>query len=157
MALAGGNGDGRTHAQAVKVGGRHRGVQTVGLVHYQEYGFTGAAQPVGHRLVGGGHPLAGIDQKQDAVSFLDGLPGLARHQSVQPVGLGAQAAGVHRQIGPPAQPTLAILPVAGQAGKISHQGVTGSGETVEQGRLADVRPSDQGDNGKHDCRLATGP
>ena len=47
------------------------------------------------------------------------------------------------------EPGIAVQPVAGQAGIVGHQRITGTGQTIKQGRFADVRPADQGDDGEH--------
>ena len=64
-------------------------------------------------------------------------------------------AGVHDQVGRRAYPADTVLSIAGEARKVGDQGVAAAGQPVEQRRLADVGPADEGDDRLH-ARTAAG-
>ena len=107
------------------------------------------AQLLGDRAVAGGEAGAAVDHEDHRVGFGDRLLGLARHLDIDALGGGLEAAGVDDEEGPAAEAALAVVPVARYARQVVHDGVAAAREPVEEGRLADVRPPDQGDDRLH--------
>src|SRR6185503_3991273 len=60
-----------------------------------------------------------------------------------------EAAGVDRDESARAVAAFAIVAIAGHAGHVVHDRVAAARQAVKEGRLADVRPPDQGDDRLH--------
>src|SRR5262245_39183790 len=54
------------------------------------------------------------------------------------------------------EPCLRFAPVARDAGEVMDQSETLAGQAIEQGGLADIRPSDNGDREAHEARSGYG-
>ncbi|MNY32942.1 hypothetical protein D3C86_1671900 [compost metagenome] len=106
---------------------------------------------LGDHLVGGGHAGAGIDHEQHRIGFLDGLQGLLGHFRIDAFLVAGDTAGVDDDVGATLPLRLAVLAVTGQTGVFGDYRVAGLGQAVEQGGLADVGPTHQGDYGNHEA------
>ena len=155
--------------------------QIVGLVGAQKDGTAGAAQNVGHLLVGGSETAGDVGDKDDHVGLLDRQFGLSAHQ-------GNVGGGILRQhlFGPGSPPGndglgqyfdtarvhhdkvdvvpfgRSVQPVAGRARLVMHHRQPLADDTVEEGAFTHVRPAHEGHDGDCrlrivDCRLHDGP
>ena len=142
IAVRGGDGNRVSQTQAVEVGIGCRGFETFGLVDRQPGLFRMAACQVGHVLVGCGYAAAPIDHDDRSVRFLQSLDGLINHCLINALLTTGNTAGIDDEIGYGSEFAEAVLAIAGQAGVVGHQRVSRTRETVEQGGLAYVRPTD---------------
>ena len=106
------------------------------------------AQPAGEALVHRQDAGAGIDQEQHDVGAFDGALGEAAHARLQPgAARGFPARRVEQGEGEVAQLRRRLAHVAGHARRVVDDGAAAADQAVEQGRLADVGPTDDG----HPC------
>jgi hypothetical protein len=109
---------------------------------------AGLSQPGQDRLVQRRGAFPAVHDEQHQVGFFRRGARLARGGAGQPSVVLGQSAGIaDGERMPFVEPADAVVAVAGDARLVMHQGVTRSREPVEQRRFADVRPSDQGDQG----------
>src|SRR4029077_8626507 len=79
--------------------------------------------------------------------------GLLSHAAAQALGRGLfEGGGIDDAESEIAEMRLALAPIARDPGKVIHQCETPPDEAIEQRRLADVGPSDNGDGEAHDRR-----
>ena len=147
--VGGGNADRRAQPQRGKLADNRVLISTIDLVGNQEGVLVALAQVLGNHLVACGAPGPGVDQEQHGVGFLDGLQGLPGHDGIDAVLIAGQTTGVHHDESPALPDGFPVLAVTGQPGNVGDDGVTTLGQAVEQGGLADVGPTDQGDNRNH--------
>jgi hypothetical protein len=117
--------------------------RVVRLVDQQQGRLAPAPQQVGDLLVGGGQPVAGIHQKQDAVRLVHRHLRLHAHLLNQRVILAEQdAARVddHERLSQPL--ALAVQAVARDAWGVLHDGYALPNQAVEQRGFADIGASD---------------
>ena len=115
-----------------------------------------------HLDVGRQQSLPAVHEEDDDVRLLDGKRGLLPHLHVHDVfGLGFEPAGVHEQELLVLPGGLGVIPVPGHTGHVLDDGEVPPDDPVEEGRFADVRPADYGDDGfwhgfddKHEIRLS---
>ncbi len=125
-------------------------VGAVDLVDQQQRRARQLAQPGQDLVVHRRGALAGIDDEQDQISFGRSSAGLARSGASQAFLFLGNTAGVHdEEMVVLVQTADAVVAVAGDAGLVMDQGVTRAGQSIEDGRLADIRPSNQGDQRQH--------
>ncbi len=148
-AVGGGDRDRIPQGQRAELGASEVGIDGVDLVGHQEAALVPLAQVLGDHLVGGGQAGAGIDQEQHGIGLLDGLQRLLGHFRIDALFVAGDAAGIDDDEFLALPLGLAVLAVAGQARVLRHDGVAGAGQAVEQGGLADVRATHQGNNGNH--------
>ena len=118
----------------------------LGLVGGEDHRPLIAAQDAGEDLVARGDALAGVDQEQHHVRFLDGQFGLGAHARFQAVVVDVLEAGrVDQDQVEVAQAAAGEAAVAGDAGPVVDDGELLAGQPVEQRGLADVRPADDGE------------
>ena len=67
--------------------------------------------------------------------------------------LGLEPAGVDHGGLPPLEGHRAVEAIAGDAGHVAHERAPVTDEPVEEGRFADIRPADDGDDGAHGSSL----
>ena len=74
---------------------------------------------------------------------------LLLHQHPDTFRVAADPAGIHHYIrsGPHSSDT--ILPIAGQSGLISNQGIPAAGKTIKQGRFTHIGTTDEYDDLQH--------
>ncbi|MOA09989.1 hypothetical protein D3C78_1298570 [compost metagenome] len=147
--MGGGDRPGVADGQRAELGAGDVRIDGIDLVGHQEGALVLLAQVLGDHLVGGGHPGARVDHEQHGIGFLDGLQRLLGHLGVDAFLVTGDTPGVDDDVGAALPFRLAVLAVAGQAGIVGDDGVAAAGQAVEQGGLADVRPSYQSDNGNH--------
>ena len=153
FAVRGGHRQRLADAKLVELGDRRRR-QAFALVAHEDDRASGAAQEVGDALVLRHEALARIDEERDDVALGDRVLGLPRHLLEDPVlGDRLEAAGVDDEELAVAEARAADVAVARQAGQVVHQRVARAREPVEQRRLADVGPADQGERGEHGARV----
>ena len=144
-----GNRQGLAHTHAGKLGAGQVGVDVVDLVDDQEAALVTATQVLTNHLIGSGQPGAGIHQKQHGIRFFDGLQRLLGHLRVNAFLVTGNTTGVDDDIGSPLPLGLAVLAITGQTRQVADNRVTGLGQAVKQGGLADVRAAHQGNYGNH--------
>ena len=113
----------------------------------------GAAKQLRDLAIDRGQPLADVEQQDDHLRLVDRDAGLGLDGPLGRI-LGTvqvEAGSVHHGEFAPAPVGDAVKPVARQAGLRIHDGLAPAEDAVEQGRLADVRPADDGNDGaRHD-------
>ncbi|MEJ7697751.1 MAG: hypothetical protein WKF78_14315 [Candidatus Limnocylindrales bacterium] len=108
----------------------------------------GRAPQEGRRLVvRRREPRGGIDHEQDDIRLADGQAGLLLHACLDRiVGIRLQAARVHDDE-PAAVPLrVTVQAVTGRPGTVLHDRLARAEDPVEERALADVRPTDDGDD-----------
>src|SRR5471030_535170 len=141
--------DGVTHAQRSKFGTGHFRVDVIDLVGNHEGTLVALAQVLANHLVGGSETGAGVYQEQHDIGFFDGQQRLLGHLFVHAVFITRDTAGVDQDVGTPLQLCLTVLAITGQTGQVADDSVACPGQAIEQGGLADVRSTHQGDYGNH--------
>ncbi len=121
-------------------------VQALALVGRHRHGLARESQPRGDVLVGRVRPLAGVDHEYDRVRLLDRAKRLAGDRFRHGVRLVGESAGVDRHVGAGFGLREPVIAIPGDAGLVGDEGVPGARQAVEEGRFADVRPSDDGDD-----------
>jgi hypothetical protein len=134
----------------VGVGGRVR------LVADEDHGLAAGAQDRGDVLVETRHPGADIDHEDAEVSLLDGdprlllgAPGQLGDARVLGDQGGVEAGGVHQGEAAPAPLGHPVQAIPGEPGGLIDDGVPLPGQPVEEGRLPDIGPADDGDDAAH--------
>ncbi len=122
-AVGRGNRDRLAEAEAVELRGDYAWVAVLALVDRDGHRLAAPAQHVRDEAVGGVEARLAINQEHDAVGFLDGARGLARHQLVHAARRLDQAAGVDDDETMRLDTAIAVLAVAGQARNVGDQGV----------------------------------
>ena len=136
------------------VGARHAG-PALGLVGEDDDGLAGAARHLGERPVGRQDAGAGVDHEEHHVGLLDRRFGLGAHAAEERARIGLlEAGGVDDAEAQQPEPRLTLAPVAGDAGAVVDERQAPADETVEERRFADIRPSDDGDRGRHRTHLS---
>ena len=129
----------------------------LGLVGDEDHGLAGAAHHFGERPVGGQDADARIDDEEDDVGIADGGLGLRAHAAEERfLGGFFEAGRVDDAEFEVAETRLALAPVAGDAGLVVDERELLADQPVEQGRLADIRPPDDGDERRHVMCLLLG-
>src|SRR5262249_13602884 len=127
------------------------------LIRDQDRGFARLAHEIGKCAVGWRRPGARVDQKHDRIGRVDGGLRLLLHAATQTLRCSLFQPGRvdsgERKI---PEPCLRLAPVARDAGQVMDQSETLAGQAIEQGGLADIRPSDNGDREAHDARSGYG-
>ncbi len=109
------------------------------------------AHEVGDGSIGRRHARAHVDEKQHRVGLGDRRLGLRAHAPDQACGGGLLESGrIDDGKIKIAEPARAFPPVAGDARAIVDQGDAPADQAVEQGRLADIRPADNGEREGHE-------
>ena len=122
----------------------------LGLVGQQDHGLARPAHEVGEVPVVRGHADARVDDEQDRVGISQRLLGLRAHASGQGRRFGLLESGrVDDREAEVAEARLAFAAVARHAGLVVDQRELLADEPVEQRRLADVRPADDGHREVH--------
>ena len=136
--------------QAVGLG---LGALVVDLVGGQDDRLAGLAQDLDDRLVDVGDPDGRVDDEQHRVGERDRDLGLAGDPLGEPAGVRVPAAGVDDGEGPAVPERVVGDPVPGHAGHVLDDGLPASDDPVDQRRLADVGPADDGEHGDVEGRL----
>jgi hypothetical protein len=116
------------------------------LVGEQEHAAADAAQHAGELAVERGHALARVDHEEDEVGLLGRRLGLAAHARLEAAAFRIlEARGVEDPEAQRAELSPPLPPVARQARRVVDERKAPAGEPVEQRRLADIGPADDGD------------
>ena len=117
-----------------------------GLVGGDDHVFRTLAKDIGEIFVRCRHADARVDHEQADIGLVHGTLGQAAHPALQAVVLGHfQAGAVDHDKAQVAQPGRAFAQVAGDAGLVIDQGQALADKAVEQGRFADIGPTDDGE------------
>ena len=131
-----------------RYGGVGLAARAVDLVGAQHDGLAGLAQQLDDGLVGVGRADLGVDDEDDRVGGLDRELGLRGDGGVDAEDVLLPAAGVD-DLEAAARPLgLVGDAVAGDAGLVLDDGLAAADDAVHQGRLADVRAADDGEDGQ---------
>ena len=142
-----GDGVGVAEAEGVELGEAVHLGGVVDLVGGEDDGLGAAAQHVGDVLVHGCEAFAGVDEEEDDVGLVDSEGYLATDFDFEfVVAAHDVAAGVDDGEVLAVPVGVAVLAVAGDAGGGVDDGVAAFGEAVEEGGLADIGASDDGDD-----------
>src|SRR2546430_2428491 len=107
---------------------------------------TGAAEDLSDLNIEPGRALSRVDDEEDDVGLVDGHQHLTPHALDERLdGRGIEPARVdHRRL-PALELHAAVEPVARHAGHVAHQGLPAPDEPVEERRLSNIRPADDGE------------
>ena len=149
VAVDGGDLDGVAEAERIEfVDVGVRGADGVALVHGETDRLAAAQQHIGDVLIGGGHAGLHIRDHDDHVGGGNGQLGLTAHELQHlAVGVRLDAACIHELEFAAVPVTVAVNAVAGHARRILHDGGAPAGQFVEKHGLADVRPSNDRNQG----------
>ena len=153
-------GDGNRLAEAELIGFEHAGLRrsALALVCDQDRGLARPAHEIGKIAVRRRCPRSNIDQEQHRVGSCDGGRGLLLHATRQALRRSLlETCRVDHREGEIAQPRAALPPIAGHPRAVIHQCRALADQAVEQRRLADIRPSDDGDRELHEGDRASIP
>ena len=131
--------------RAVGVGLAARAVDLVGAEHD---GLAGPAQQLDDGLVGVGGADRGVHDEDDRVGGLDRVLGLGGDGGVDAEDVLLPAAGVDDLEAAACPLGLVGDAVAGDAGLVLDDGLAAADDAVHQGRLADIRAADDGEDGQ---------
>lgn len=149
------DGQDLVETQAVEAAVRRATLHAVELVDDQQQGFALAAEASGDLLVAGGEAVVAVHQQDGHVGLLEGGLGHAGDALGDGVvALEVEAARVHQledllglalltQAG-----DAAVAAVPGHARQVVDQGRPAAGEPVEEGGLAHIGASAEGDEGQ---------
>ena len=127
----------------MKFGGGDGLVQPVGLVGGEDDRLAAASQPVHDALVRPGQARSGIEHQHHRVGLLDRERGLVRDEPRDRIPFAGQTTGInHHDVAFP-NTCVAVATVASQPRQVRDERVPRAGEGVEQGRLTDVRATDE--------------
>ncbi len=133
-------------AETVELEGLEIAAWVVELVREDEHGPPRHAQDLGELLVSRRHARLRVDDEEHEVRFLDRYTRLCSYLCAERSGVGAVDAArvdeAERRSRPFAEKLLAV---AGDAGRLVHDGGARRSEAVDQRRLADVREADDRD------------
>ncbi len=133
--------------------GLHRAgvaVLALALVGDQQHRLVGTAGEIGKGAIGGREADAGIDHEEQGIGQRDRGLGLLLHPRGQrALGAFVEAGGVDDGEFEIAEPGLALAAIAGDAGQVIDERELLSDQAVEQRRLADIGPADNGDCKRH--------
>src|SRR5690606_7298699 len=142
VTVRGRNGTRFAQAKFMKLCQRRRMAHAFRLVDGEHHTLARLAQQLGDFVIVRVDTRAGIDDEDDDIGFSNGLMRLPRHFAQDAIFRhGFEAAGVDRYEGVAAHPPLAVVPIAGQAREIGDQRRTRTRDAIEEGGLADVRPT----------------
>ena len=116
-----------------------------------DHRLAGRAHEFGEDLIAGNDPRPRIDQENDKVRLLDGLDSLLAHAGGETRIAMLEPSGIDQPDGARSKLGVGLAPVARQSGLIVDKGEALAGEPVEQRRLADIRPTDDGNGEGHEA------
>ena len=120
------------------------------LVGDEDDGLARAAHHLGERAGRREDADAGIDDEEDHVGVADGGLRLGAHAAEERFLVGLlEPCGVDDAEFQVAEPSLALAAVSGDARLVVDERELLADEAVEQGRLADIGPPDDGDERRH--------
>ena len=156
LIVCGGDGVWLAEPELVKLRDGRVRIEPFSLVDREPGRFAAAPRELCREVVPRCEPGAAVDQHDQPIGFGNGALGLLHHQALDRVGVLDQPARVDHDAGHLCAPRVAVLPIARQAREIRDQRIARAGERIEQGRFADVRPTDQCDHGQHESAYGGG-
>ena len=121
------------------------------FVRHQQDPRLALAQRAGEALVEGGQAFARIHHQQHRVGGGDRLLRLGAHAREKRLALDIlEAGGIHHGEDEIGKPSLPFAAVAGDPGQIVDDRLALAHQAVEQGRFADIGPTDDGESEGHD-------
>ena len=146
MAVDGGNGNGVTQAQVIKLVDV-RALALVHLVHRQHHRLAAPLEHGGNLLVGGGHAGLDVAQEHNDRGVVNGDLGLRAHEGqdlvIRP---GLDAAGVDQGELPALPVAFSVDAVPGDAGGVLHDGQPPADDLIEQHGLAHIGAAHDGND-----------
>ena len=142
-----GNGYGFAQTECEKICYRAVAIQTFALVHHHGDRLSRAPQFRCDLLVFARQSLASVEHKHHMTGFANRVFGLLQHQCGHTQRTTADAASVHNDVWTTAEAADAVLAVPSQTGLIGDQGITRTGQSIEQRGLAHIGPTDQRNHG----------
>ena len=118
------------------------------LVSDQDHGLLRGAQHAHDMLIGARRAHVRIDDEQHSVGEVDRDLGLGRNGCVDAASIRLPAPGVHDRV--PAFGPVGLVgdAVAGDAGRVLHDGFTPPENAIDEGRLAHIGAPDDGEHGE---------
>jgi hypothetical protein len=107
----------------------------------------------GDMLISRGQAAAAIHHDDRCVRFLERSHGLLDHELVDADLTARNPARIDDQVRDRSKLAETVLSVAGQAGIVGNQRISGTGQSIEQRRLADIGSTNERYNGKHRSTL----
>jgi hypothetical protein len=148
VAMRGGYREHRLDAETPELGGDDGAVLAFHLVHRQRQCHAGSTQLGGELLVGRVQSGAAVDDEDGRIAVAGHRQRLRGNAAGEHVVTGlVDAAGVDDDVAGFAHAADADLGIAGQPRHVGDQGRARTRDAVEQGRLADVGPADDGQGG----------
>ena len=148
--MLGGNLDGVAEAERVGFHRAHLAMLALALVGDQHHRLVGAAGEIGKGAVVRRQAGAGVDHEHQRVGKADRGFGLLLHPRRQrALGALVEARGIDDGEFEIAEPRLALAAIAGDAGLVIDQRELLSDQPVEQRRLSDIGPADDGNRKGH--------
>ncbi len=152
LAVRGGHGLRLAEPEAMELGDHDRGIAALALVDRDRHRLAAPAKHIGNEAVRRIESALTVDQKYDAIGLLDRTPGLLRHQFLHAARRFDESAGVDDDELMRLAPAVAVLAIARDARNVGDERVARAGQGIEERRLADIRPADEGDDWKHGMR-----
>ncbi len=100
-------------------------------------------------FVGGRYAIATIHHDERDIGFLERPHRLFDHALVNTLFTAGDTAGIDNNVGNRAEPAETVLTITRQPGIVGNNRITRSSESIEQRRLADVRPANECNDGEH--------
>ena len=142
--------DGIAEAERIGVDDAVRALLALGLVGQQDHRLAGPADEIGEGLVHRGEAEPGVDHEHHDIGLGDGRLGLGAHAAGERILVRLfQPGGVDHLEAQMTQRRVALAAVARDAWPVVDQGQLLADQPVEQRRLADIGPADEGDDGCH--------
>ena len=146
--------DGDRVAEPQRIGFERPGAAgaPLALIGHEDGGLAGSAHQVGKGPIGPRRAGARINKKEHGIGLRDGRRRLRLHPSGEALAVGIREPGridhLKRKV---TKPSLAFPPIARDARPIVDEREARAHEAVEQGRFADIGPTDDGDGEGHDA------
>ena len=144
--------------EAKELEGELRLLRPVDLVDHADDRLAALGKQPRNLHIGRRHARAAVDDEHDDTSLCNGAQALLAHAALKlRFAFDLEAAGVDHGELPPGPFRVREQPVAGHPGLVVHERLAASDDAVEERRLADVRPADDGDRRERCAGLAHSP
>ena len=143
--------DRKRFAEAERIGFVERGFgrASLALVDGENDRLAGSPRKLGEVLVGRHHARPPVDEEQHEIGACDRRFRLLAHARRQSLIAGLESRRIDEPEGAGAKRCIGLAPVARQTRLVVHEREFPPREPVEQGGLADIRPSNDGDGEGH--------
>ena len=116
------------------------------LVGHEDDRFARFARDIRERMIRRNRPGARVDHEEDGIGLFDGRFGLGPHAAGQAFRSGLlQSGGIDHGEVDVAESAFPLAPVAGDARPVVDERQPAADQPVEEGRLADIGATDNGD------------